>query len=212
MRDFKESLIDKLLLLYIIDKTIKLKGNILGKLKLQKLCFLGEWELMKQERKGLHFLFYRHKLGPFSKDVAFDYDFLVYKQHLFKTLFNLKSDGKILLSSFLKCTKNISGNKEVFDILNTVLSKWGKYCGRELANLVYEMQIKPYGMPTKKLKIRDIPMGVDILTPQQYRNFKKKFFIPDDLAEDFAYTLNLDNDSRKKMRASSGVTYEQRFT
>jgi uncharacterized protein YwgA len=211
MRELKEQIIDNLLLLYIVNRTNELGNNIFGKTKLQKLCFLAEWQLMKHDMKGLHFNFFRYINGPFSKDLAKDYDFLVKNQNLYTYVFNLTADGKNILNAFLKCTRSISHNSNFFEILDSIIKKWGKYCGTDLMNFVYEMNIHPYDIPDREMKIREIPQYHDILVPEKYMRFKKQFNLPDEFVEDFIYLLNLDTESKKKMQTSSGVTYECRF-
>jgi len=211
MRSLKEQVVDKLFLLYTIKRTNELPVGISGNLKLQKLCFLGEWELMKSEAKGLHFKFFRYNNGPFSKDVAEDYKFLAQKRRVYGSIYQLTPDGEILLDSFLKSTRDISDNAIFFDILDKVIKKWGNYFGQALMNEVYKMKIKPHDYPDREMTIRDIPIHSDILVPEMWNNFVKLFDLPDDLVEDFIYVLNLDSENRKKMRASSGASYESHF-
>lgn len=212
MRNLKEQVVDKLFLLYTIKRTNELfASGISGRVKLQKLCFLEEWELMKSNAKGLHFKFFRYTNGPFSVDVAEDYKFLARKGRVYGSMYRLTSEGEILLDSFLKSTRDISDNAIFFDILDKVIKKWGNYFGQALMNKVYKMKIKPHDYPDREMTIRDIPIHSDILVPEMYTKFVKLFDMPDDLIEDFTYVLNLDSESRKKMRRSSGVSYASRF-
>lgn len=211
MRLLKEQVIDNLLLLHIVNQSHELGFEILGKLKLQKLLFLIEWALMKNGLKGLHYKFFRYNNGPFSKNLAIDYSFLVKNRNINSTQNILSDDGKNVLKVFLSYSEKEQTNSIFFKLFDTEIKKWGRFYGNQLMNLIYQMKIEAYDIPKKELKIKDIPTFCDILVPEAFTTFKTQFKLPDGCLEDFIYLLNLDEISRKKMRASSKVNYEQQF-
>ena len=66
-RSVKEQLVDKLLLLYLLDK-----HKISGLVKLQKTVFFAEDSMVSQKIKGFNYFFFRHLLGEFSRELESD--------------------------------------------------------------------------------------------------------------------------------------------
>lgn len=168
MRKKSEILIDKILLLYLFSVAEK-TGGIDGRLKFQKLVFLSELKLLEKEIKSLHFKFFRHYFGPFSKELWIEYDDLKNKK-LVNINYTLPEKTKYFLDYVTTILKEINCNIEIFNIINDTCRKYGRYSGRTLTNIVYKMEIIPHDLPGEKMKIKDIPSFFDILVPEFFES------------------------------------------
>jgi len=181
MRRNREIIQDKIMMLYLVS-FVKNNHDIEGNLKFQKLFFLTEWKLMESDIKALNFKFFRYRHGPFSKELLCDYSELKEKKYL-SSLFNLSEKAIDLLDYVLESIKDIGNNFKIIDNINETCSMYSKYSGLALTKKVYNMEIAPYDLPHKKMKIKDIPPFFDILVPE---NFKAgtKLEIPEFLMKD----------------------------
>ena len=180
MRESIETLKDKILLLYLLSK-IKEYGEMSGNLKLQKIVFLSENELMNTGIKGFHFKFFRYNIGPFSKELMIDYNDLN-ADGFVSSYFTLKSRAEDLLDYIIDPLKEIQNNQNTFGIIDKICKTYGSYSGLKLTNIVYDMVIEPYDLQ-KEMKIKDIPPFIDILVPECF-DAEIKFEIPNLLLED----------------------------
>ena len=186
MRANNEILIDRVLSLFIASIADE-NGGISGNLKFQKLTFLSEWELIKKGIKALHLKFFKYKLGPWSKDLMFDQQYLIEKGYLTGG-FALKEKATCLLDYFLAVASDSAVNKEALGTIIDTCEGYGKYTGLQLQRIVYDMKIAPHDMPTSMLKIADIPAFVDIFVPEVLtlkRTLELPEFLLRDIAEDF---------------------------
>jgi len=209
MKSLSDQVIDRYLLLYLIGKTNK-SEEITGKVKLQKLAFLCEWELNKEECKGFNFMFFRHHNGPFSKELACDYDFLAENNFVYKYGYTLSERGKKLLNSFFSAIEKRDYNKLIIKRIDRTILKWAKYTGKQLMDIVYKFKVKTYVNPNRELMIKDIPAFIDIIGPGLI-NYKQEFKINDDLLEDLNYNFETTDETKRKMKILSNVSYKERF-
>ena len=166
MRTSTEVLQDKLLLLYLVSSAKKY-GFMEGNLKLQKLVFLSEWQLMSANLKALHFKYFRYRYGPFSKELLCDNEELKAGGYL-TYQFNLTEKALDFLDYAIEPIVRHGGNAEIFDKINSTCAVYSKITGVRLIERVYRMEIIPYDMPGRVIKIRDIPAFIDILVPENF--------------------------------------------
>ncbi|MFH1957534.1 MAG: hypothetical protein ABIJ15_03570 [bacterium] len=209
MKSLSAQIIDRYLLLYLIDKTNK-SEEITGKVKLQKLTFLCEWELNKEEYKGFNFMFFRHYNGPFSKELACDYDFLAENNFVNKNKYTLTERGKKLLNSFFSDIVKRDYNKLIIKGMDRTILKWARYTGEQLMDIVYKFKVKTYVNPDRELMIKDIPAFIDIIGPGLI-NYKQEFKIGDNLLEDLNYNFETTDENKRKMKMLSNISYKERF-
>lgn len=181
MRKKREIIQDKILLLYLVS-FVKNNHDIEGNLKFQKLFFLTEWKLMESGIKALNFKFFRYLYGPFSKELLCDYNELKEKKYL-SSLFNLSEKAIDLIDYIHESIKDIGNNSKIIDCMTKTCSVYSKYPGIALTNKVYDMEIEPYDMPDKKMKIKDIPHFFNILVPENFKA-ETKMEIPEFLIKD----------------------------
>jgi len=210
MRKDEDHIIDKFLLLYLIDQIFQKGFRISGALKLQKIIFLAEWEMIKRELKGFHFKFFRYNLGPYSKQLQLDYNSLAEKGFINKSTYSLTVCGRSLIKHLLSVPKIYEENAIFFQSLDESLNKWGIHSGEELKNKIYNMSITPHDLPNFETLIKDIPMFFDIIVPELLQNLKE-FKLPPDAIEDLEYEFSLTTKDRKLMRIISNTDYEERF-
>ena len=211
MRTIEEQTIDRLLMLYMIQKVIEFSFTVYGRLKFQKLSFHVESGLMKQNLKALHFKFFSYAHGPYSKDVSLDAKFLVEREFLRGDYpYAVTEMGKNLLSSFLTSSELPKCSSQLFEQIEITLKRWAKYDGSQLRDEVYKMRITPHDLPGRKMRIRNIPVYTDILVPEAY-TAKQEFVLSDDLLEDFLYEFSLTPEDRHRIAAITDVEYEERF-
>jgi uncharacterized protein YwgA len=166
MRTPIEVLQDKLLLLYLVS-SVKKYGFMEGNLKLQKIVFLSEWQLMSNDIKALHFKYFRYRYGPFSKELLCDNQDLQTDGYLTHQ-FNLTEKAIDLLDYAIEPIMRYGANLEIFNKIDNICATYSKITGLRLTDKVYRMEIVPYDMPGKMIKIRDIPAFIDILVPENF--------------------------------------------
>jgi uncharacterized protein YwgA len=181
MRLQTEIIQDRLLQLYLIS-SIQKNGFIDGNLKLQKLAFLLEWQLMLNNIKALHFKYFRYRYGPFSKELQSDNQNLQTEGYLTHQ-FNLTGKAVDLLEYVIEPIAKHGANQEIFNQLEDICVAEAKTSGSKLTDKVYRMEIVPHDMPGRPIKIRDIPAFVDILVPETFDS-RYKLEIPADLIAD----------------------------
>jgi len=142
---------DVLLLLYLIDKA---GNNIFGsntldaKIKLMKLAFLAEKEMIEKKYKGFNFFFNIYKRGPSSKELLQLLDDLCSQNlvELDKTnaVISISPKGRATIRDFVESTHG--QNKDAFQIVDSIIDKFGKLSTEEIIKLVYAMEMTPmYG-------------------------------------------------------------------
>jgi len=154
----RERAINNLLLLHVIEETNK-KGQLEKNLKLQKLVFLIEKNLIQRKIKAFTYQFFRWHQGPFSAGINADLN-LLSKHGLIKWDDNkiyLTKEGKQVLSS---CKELIDKNSILDKSFNPILDKYSKADPEKLKNYVYQINmfipILRKVMPIEKIPKRRI--------------------------------------------------------
>ncbi len=203
MRKNREIIQDKIMMLYLVA-IAKERHQIEGNLKFQKLFFLTEWELMESNIKAFNFKFFRYRFGPFSKELLCDYCDLKKAKYI-SSLFNLSEKANDLLDYVVESMKDVGNNSEIIDLMTDICNTYAKHAGEVLKRKVYNMEIKPYDFPNKKMKIKEIPTFFDILVPENFRsekNLEFPDFLIQDLEEEFEGNELTKKEEQKLMEES----------
>ena len=161
----KERISNNFFLLYLIEKTND-NGHFMGITKLQKLVYLIELKCYTIGFKSLSFPFFRWNYGPMSKELYIEKDRII-ENGLIEKGDNIRvtKQGKHVLE---ECSEILHDNKESLEIINEISDLYSKLSTKELKNKIYQITDPSLGM-----KIKDIPMGWDLLL----RLYEKKDII-----------------------------------
>lgn len=187
LRTEKETTIDRLLLLYLINEADKY--ILLGRLLLQKLTFLSEKGMISRRIKGLNYKFFRWEHGPMTEQIYQDCEMLHKAGLIDRTEWPIGAtkDGKLLLESFLKFTEK-EGNKEILSIISNVVKKYARLSASDIKKLVYDIVIVPVGWK-KKVRIGNIPHGDDIIMKLEEKEVDKLFRLNEEDLDDLEMSL-----------------------
>jgi len=169
----KKDLENALQLLYLIHKLEKFKGYT-GVTKIQKLCFLIEFEQKIRGIDGFSFNWFRWEFGPMSKEI---YNLLkILKENEIVTQgyrgIILTQKGIKLLEDFKPI---IEENNEVFKIIDWVVKEFGRKSANFLKNYIYT------SFSIGDIRLKDVDQGVDLIMPKKEE--KIRITIPDDWLE-----------------------------
>lgn len=200
-RNLKDSVEDTILLLYLLNEVqqkIAENSKFEAQLKLMKLVFLAELEMVEKEEKGFNFFFNVFKHGPCSNElfaivddlkeanlIDFDYD---------KNSFILTGHGKKILLDFLgsQTSKHKIKNQSFFKKIDSIVDKYSNLTAQQLKNEVYAMTIKT---PFMKKEVQ-IGEAVDNSSKQRLLmrlpKCKKAFYVSPDWVETFGIVCNPD--------------------
>jgi hypothetical protein len=159
-RNPEEAIVDKVLLLYLIKKAEE-KGRIWGITKLMKLAFFAEREMVKDRVKGFNYNFYRWHLGPFTPEVYEDLEYLIENELV------AEQEGIGVTNQGAEILMDVEGllkeNKGVLEYIDELMGKYAGEGSGALMKSAYESEVEI--MPFKiKAKVRDVPIGYDLVT------------------------------------------------
>lgn len=180
----KDSAVNNLLLLYLIDETNS-KGFLDEHLKLQKLVFLIQKNLNQKKLKGFSYNFFRWEKGPFSAGVANDLKLLS------KNGFVKWDDKKIYLTKegkrvLVDCKEIFEQNSIFNKTIDDITDKYSNVPANDLKNLVYQLNMF-VPIIRKVMPIEKIPKRRLILFKPQESKMKQFF----EMDEDWEATLEL---------------------
>ncbi len=184
----RERVTNILLLLYLIDQA-NVKGKVEDELKLQKLTFLAEKELVRRRLKALSYNFFRWLKGPFSKNLRLDLILLTQSGFLQKGAngIELTSKSTEILSN---CKGLLEANRDFLRSIDAVTAIFSNHPPDQIKELVYSMEIMVPKV-RQMMIIRDIPMSQLILFKMSDEKAKAIF----DIDESTLATLELTFDS-----------------
>lgn len=159
----------------LLTYILKNASPLYGRTKIQKTVFLSEVRLKEHELVGPHFRFFRYNNGPFSRELLDACDVLSARGFMYRQLLSVTPRGD-LLASFINELKKEPKNHDFFRILDRVLNECRPQSGERLMETVYSLEIQPEGK-SYTAKIRDIPIGVDLIVPRG----RDSLYIPDDI-------------------------------
>ena len=209
------SLINKVLVLYVIKKANDIPTLLEGKIKFQKVFFLSELMIEQERIQALTFRYFRYNYGPFSKNLIETFEDMEMHGFVKGSLsgnFELTKEGKYLFE-VIESSGLYKINSKVINIVDETIKKYGSKSGPELMNIVYNMKIPILDLSTHTVvykEIRSIDAYTDLL-PFDFMTYKKNFPISEDLADDLLYEFSLTQEDRESMRKISPTTFEELF-
>lgn len=213
-RNREEQIIDRMLLTYLLraDRERRVYRGITG---IQKLSFLSELKMLKKRAKGMNYTFFRLDYGPMSKQIYSDWDSLQAKGWLQKGRFELTKKGLSILDEFLETHHD--RNKGILGYIDTVVKQFGHYNTAALKDHIYEIQLIPVGISTavnikrKKMRIRDIPRGMNIITKLEEGEADLSFDIDENWLESLELGFILTPETEREARITTRMTTEELF-
>jgi uncharacterized protein YwgA len=156
----RERVTNILLILYLIDQA-NAKGQVEDELKLQKLAFLAEKDLVRRRLKALSYNFFRWLKGPFSKNLRIDFSLLAQCGFLRTDTdkIELTEKAKEILN---ECQHLLDTNEHFLRSINAITEQYSRLSPDKIKETVYDMEIM---VPKVRqiMTIKDIPMRQLIL-------------------------------------------------
>ena len=180
-RDLKEIISDHLLLLYLIKKHGELSNRYLGITKLQKYTFLSEDAMNEDSIKGLNYNFFRYNYGPVSKQLYNDIKLFKELGLIHKENIKLTEKGEKIFQAFEELYQK---NKKITKKIDEQIQKLATMDTEEVKQYVYDLEKCVYFL---KMKIRDMPMFLDIISKLSEDKAQIRF----DIDEEDIETLNI---------------------
>lgn len=147
-RDTKDTAQDILLLLYLLDRAgnnISGENDLKAKIKLTKLVFLAEKEMVEKSYKGFNFFYNIYKMGPSSKELYRLLDDLKSRALIdfdeSNHTYTLTADGRTTIRDFYSAEDG--NNKDFFLVIDKVLDKYADLGVDKILQNVYSMDFKP---------------------------------------------------------------------
>jgi uncharacterized protein YwgA len=190
MKTEEQKISESILLLKVLQED----DNIFGATKLQKQVFLNELKLIDIDSGGLYYKYFRYNYGPFSRQLQDNYNALADKGFIHKTTYRLTDRGEYLIGFVEGCIVHYRDNGKIFETVKATTNKYRKYTGKQLMDLVYDMAIVPVELPDRRMKIKDIPMFIDLLWPERDK-VEHKLTFPRHILDDIKAELAMDKDT-----------------
>ena len=131
-RTLEEGLVDKFLLLYLINNV----EEGIGDTKIQKLAFLSEFNMNLQGRKGFNYNFIKMPYGPFSPDLDKDIKDLEKCDLITGYAHTITPKGIQILKIFHHLIEN---NQHIIDKIRDINRKYSRIPRNELVDYVHNL-------------------------------------------------------------------------
>lgn len=154
----RERMTNILLVMYTIKKANQF-GVMDGTVKLQKVVFLAQKELLAHKLKGFAYNFFRWNHGPYSADLANDYGLLEGSGFAAGWPINLSKEGEQVLAG---CRELLESNRPITEVIDSVAERYAKLPSEELKQAVYDMVVTVPKLKTRT-KIGEIGQGQLVL-------------------------------------------------
>lgn len=187
---------DVLLLLYLMDKPaadLSGKTPLLAKIKLLKLVFLAEKEMVEKRLKGFNFFFNIYKRGPSSKELLRMIDDLRAQGLIAfdeaKRAFVVTEKGKELVQEF---SASVQDNTQFYSVIDSIIEKFGALTPEQILDKVYSMEISPM-YSTDKINIgQEVAKSSRrrLLMKLQPSEATKELSVPEEWVETVNYVMN----------------------
>jgi len=135
MAEFRDSIVNRLLLLYMIAQTIK-QGYIKGKVKLMKMVYLSQEKMVKDRLRGFNYTFYKWKYGPMSNEVLEDFKGLVAAGLITPTPDSAMptNEAREILKT---CRELFDRNRKILTAIDKTVNEYAPYNGKQIKLVVY---------------------------------------------------------------------------
>ncbi len=193
-KENKDSVQDILLVLYLLNEAgERISGSsvLMAKIKLLKLVFLSEKEMVDGRLKGFNFFFNVYKHGPSSIELLnmidhlSDQKLITYQERTFC----ITEKGKELISEFIF---SVTDNTAFFNVIDNILTQYGDLSPEKIIEKVYAMEMKPMHSDEQ------INIGEAVKTSARKRllmkldssEAAKELNVPDDWIETVNFSMN----------------------
>ena len=177
---------NRLLMLYTIERASG-RGPLSGKVKLLKLLYEAEREMVSERVRGLTYEFYKWQYGPLSDEALSDFEWLLsnglvyYNQEPWEIGFSAR--GEEVLK---ECAPLLRENKEVLGFIDKVVNRFLLYTGAQIREEVYDQYI-----PGDTRRVREAEMGETLLRPIEPDQASRIIRIDEEWEETLAILMSM---------------------
>jgi uncharacterized protein YwgA len=194
MRNDKELVSDRLLLLYAIQQSNKY--GYMDRFKLQKIPFASELAMNKSSTKGLNYTFFRYLYGPMSKEVYEDGGAL----HVGGLITTLKGPIE-LTEEGLRLVDSVSliyeENRDITSYIDVVSKEYAPLDFGPLKKKIYDLTLTWGG---DVWTVREFPAYTDMLKSLSEAEAKISFRLDDDWIDSLWGPLNYTKEQTAKLK------------
>ena len=197
MRTPREALIDRVLLLYAIDK-VNEYGVMEGPFKLMKVPFVSQLAMNRHKRKGFNYTFFRYMHGPLSTEIYEDANalekagFITGAQS--KGRIQMTPEGVNLLNSL---SDLFSENEHITREIDRAARECAPLSFGQLKRRVYDIEVK-YG--SGSVPIREIPSYTTVLGNLNREEARDEFKLDEDWLDSIYGIFDMTPEDRQKLR------------
>ena len=199
MRTDRETIIDRLLLLYSVER-----ANAYGQMdifKLQKIPFASELNMHADRTKGLNYTFFKWAHGPMTKEIYEDGGIL-HSAGLITTLkepIRLADRGAQVLDSLRSLCKE---NEPILGYIDAAAQKYAPLSFIEVKKDIYRLTVEWNG---EQWEVGKIPPCADVLVKLDEEKAIRRFVLDDDWVDSLWGTFSYTEEQAKKLRIAHKV-------
>jgi hypothetical protein len=183
-RSREEVLIDRALLLHLIDESNKF-GRMDGHTKLEKIVFATEKKLNQLGKKFLNYGFFTYHHGPFSKGVKNDINHF-HENDLVKLI-----NGKVVPTDrgeqVINMIRDELRSNEVMDVMSEEVQDLADLRMSEVKKLIYSRQMEVNG---ELMEIGNIPKYTDVLEKLSEEESEEKLELDEETLETIEHLMD----------------------
>ncbi len=194
MRTDRETITDRLLLLYSIEQ-----ANNYGHMdmfKLQKIPFVSELNMNTEGTKGLNYTFFKWAYGPMTKEIYEDGGIL-HSAGLITTLkepIRVADRGAQVLDSLRSLYKE---NEGILGYIDAAARRYAPLSFAEVKEDIYKLTVEWNG---EQWEVGEIPPCADVLVKLDEDKAVRRFVLDDDWVDSLWGTFNYTEEQHKKIR------------
>ena len=183
---------DELVTLLLLRESERMGAPSVDRLRLQKLCFLLEYQWFANRRKGLNYHFYRYRYGPFTPELyQTEVDLAVaglIEDHGAWT-FALTKEGREFADALHEELEQDPDNALFLVDIEQIAREWGTLLIPELLARVYALKTVPLGW-REGWPLRDVPVGLDLTRPLELEEATAVLTVPEEWLETLALMVH----------------------
>jgi len=192
------SLWDTVALLNLFQSVTTFGGQVDGALKAQKLTFLAELKAKERHLRAGHFRFFRYTFGPYSGHLATSIGQLERAGVVTKSGLVTKR-GRYILDYAREDIGRSERALEAVDVIRSTGQKFAKKTGTALKEYVYTLTVPVAELGDKPMRVKDIPIGFDIIDPAREVDLEEVGYFSEDVLEEIGAELSM---PAEKLRAN----------
>jgi hypothetical protein len=183
---------DTVALLTLFD-TVNKVSRVYGNLKAQKLAFLAELAAEHENVRVLHYRFFRYTFGPYSGQLATWIERLEKKDILTSGRL-LTKRGRYVLDYAAEAVSESTRATTALDVMRETAKKFGRRSGVALKDYVYGLTVPVLDLNGETRRVRDIPLGLDIIDPSRDPNLAEVSPFDGDALEELSAELAMNHE------------------